>query len=148
MAEKGRWIEIVGWDRFQHYSDRDPIWIKNYTALIDNPAYRGLTAGQRALLHGLWLLYAKSHREVRLDTGSVQRQLDLRTTSAQLEALNHAGFIRFRASKPLASRYPRRREEKRRKRNKEELKNGPVERDPEALKRIRELAEKIGKPKP
>ena len=31
-----RWIEIVGWEKFQHYRDRRPIWIKNYLDLLNN----------------------------------------------------------------------------------------------------------------
>jgi len=137
-----RWIEIVNWDRFQHYADRDPIWIKNYTALLDNPDYRNLTLPQRATLHGLWLLYAKSHRAIRDDTASVTRALGVRVTSATLEALNDAGFIRFRASKPLAQR----REEKRKKQvtREKNTDNGPA-RDPDALRKIKQLADRIGK---
>jgi hypothetical protein len=59
-----RYIVIPNWDGpdgFQHYRDRDPIWIKNYRALMAKDEY--------------------------------------------LESLNHAGFIHFSASKPLAHRY-------------------------------------------
>ena len=101
------WIEVVGWDRFQHYKDRDPMWIKNYVSLLHDPAYAQLTWPQRGVLHALWLEYAASHRAIRGDSSSVTRALGGRVTSATLEALNHAGFIRFSASKPLATRYQR-----------------------------------------
>ena len=96
------WIEVVGWHRFQHYSDRDPPWIKNYLALLHDHNYLSLTAHQRAVLHGLWILYASARCQVPVNTASLTRQLALRVSSRQLEALNHAGFIRFVASKPLA----------------------------------------------
>lgn len=100
-----RWITIPNWDRFQHYPDRDPIWIKNYRALLHDDDYRQLTGEQRAILHGLWLDYAASSCRLKLDTTSLTYRLGLRVTTKQLEALNHAGFIEFTASKPLAKRY-------------------------------------------
>jgi hypothetical protein len=96
------WIVIPSWERFQHYKDRDPNWIKNYTALLNDPDYLTLTAHQRGVLHGLWLIYASSHCRVRANTASLSRQLGVRVSSRQLTSLNHAGFIQLSASKPLA----------------------------------------------
>ena len=135
-----RWIEIVNWDRFQHYTDRDPIWIKNYTALLDDPAYRKLTAPQRGLLHGLWLMYAMSRRSIPLDLEMINRWLGVSAKMHTLEALNHAGFIRFRASKPLAQK--RREERKNLVTREQDPQNGPP-RDPDAARKIRELADRI-----
>ncbi len=96
------YIVIPRWDEFQH---RDmarstvPPWIKTYTKLLHDDEYLALTGDQRAILHGLWLEYASSRRRLRLDTRSLSSRLRLRVTSAQLEALNHAGFIEFSASK-------------------------------------------------
>lgn len=106
------WIEIVGWDTFQHYKDRQPVWIKLYPKLLDNEDYLQLPVGARLLLIELWMLYAQTGAQVRLDTRSLHGRLRHRTTSEQIEALRDAGFIRVRASKPLAHRYPRGRERK------------------------------------
>ncbi len=97
-----RTIHVVGWERHQHPDaarSTTPPWIKTYTRLLDDPNYLDLTAPQRAVLHGLWLLYARARREIRENTARLTRQLGIRVTSAQLEALNHAGFITFSASK-------------------------------------------------
>lgn len=99
------WIVIEDWDRFQHYRDRVPIWIKNYVELMADDAYLGLTGHQRGVLHGLWLEYAKSRRELLHNTSTISSRLGLRVTKRTLQALNDAGFITFSASKPLASRY-------------------------------------------
>lgn len=104
MTDLG-WIEIPNWDRFQHYRDRDPPWIKFYTELLHDPDYLALSGDQRAILHGLWLEYASSRRRLRAETRSLSSRLLLRVTKRQLETLNHAGFITILASKPLASRY-------------------------------------------
>src|SRR4051794_35430914 len=62
MAE--RWIVISNWDRFQHYKDRNPSWIKGYVELLNDTEFRRLTFPQRGLLFGIWLLYASTRREV------------------------------------------------------------------------------------
>jgi len=102
-----RWIEVVGWEKFQHYKKRRPAWIKVYTDLLDDDAYLGLPFGTRCLLIELWMLYGLTAAQVPLDTRSISRRLQHRVTMHQLELLNRAGFIRFRASKPLAGRYTR-----------------------------------------
>jgi hypothetical protein len=110
-VSRQKWIEIVGWDTFQHYTKRRPIWIKNYVALLLKDEYRELTGHQRGVLHGLWMLYALSECQLRADTASISRQLGLRVSTAQLESLNDAGFLRIRARRPLASSRARAREE-------------------------------------
>jgi hypothetical protein len=99
-----RWITVVGWEDFQHYRNRRPLWIKNYTALLAKPAYRKLLAKERALLHGLWLLYAASEGQVPFSVRLVNDWLALRSNAANYESLRKAGFIRISASKPLAQR--------------------------------------------
>lgn len=99
------WIVIPNWDRFQHYKNRDPTWIKNYVSLLHDPAYAELTWAQRGILHAIWLEYAASHRAITGSTSGVSRALGGRVTAAQLKALNDAGFIRLSASRPLAPRY-------------------------------------------
>jgi hypothetical protein len=87
------------WDHFQHADatkrGRNPRWIKNYTALTSDDDYLDLTGHQRAILHGLWLEYARSGRHLHLNTRSLSARLRLRVMRRDLEALNHAGFIEF-----------------------------------------------------
>jgi len=98
------WIEIPNWDRFQHYRDRNPPWVKIYTQLQHDETWLSLTGHQRGVLVSLWLEYASSNRQLRANTASLTRRTGLRVSSAQLKALNDAGFIRLVASKPLATR--------------------------------------------
>lgn len=98
------YIEIPRWNEFQHYSSRDPIWIKAYTRLLSDDKYLSLSAPQRALLHGLWILYAKSNRKVLANTSKLSRKLELRVTKRTLESLRDAGFIEILASSLLAQR--------------------------------------------
>jgi len=100
-----RWVVIPGWDRFQHYKDRDPPWIKLYTDLIHNEEWLGLTCHQRGVLVSLWVEYAASGRQLRGNTATLTRRLGDRVTNRTLERLRQAGFVEFSASKPLAPRY-------------------------------------------
>jgi len=152
MAEE--WIEVVHWRRYQHYKDRAPTWIKNHTSLLHDPDYLDLTATQRAVLHGLWMIYAVSAGKVPENTAKLSRELNVRVTKRTLKALNDAGFIRTVASKPLAltrsknellrsSSEPARRSptesgDERAPENEEE-----PSRDPDAIRRMRELAQTI-----
>lgn len=96
------WIVIPDWHTFQHYRDRTPIWIKNYTELMSDDGYLGLTLHQRGVLHGLWMEYARARRQIPDSTSTVSRRLGERVTRATLNALKDAGFIDFSDSKPLA----------------------------------------------
>lgn len=103
-----RWIVIPKWAEFQHYKDRSPSWIKNYTRLLSDDAYLELTYAQRGLLHGIWLLRASMNEA---PTNTRTRHLlttnkgEARHFQDNLDALSQAGFIEIRASKPLADSY-------------------------------------------
>lgn len=101
------WISVRHWRRFQHYdpAKRVPPWIKNNTDLMANDSYLSLTEHRALMLHRLWLEYASSRCELSDDTLRLSRRLGMKVTRADLESLNHAGFIRFVASKTLAEGY-------------------------------------------
>ncbi len=104
------YISVRNWRRFQHYTDRNPPWIKNYTDLLKDDAYLDLSSHRRAILHGLWLVYASVKARPRLDARSLSRRLEMKVTRADIEALISAGFIEFTDSPEIeepkwASRY-------------------------------------------
>ena len=93
-------IDIPNWKDFQHADvikrGHAPAWIKTFTRLLSDDNYLDLTPPQRALLHGIWLEYARSGGKVTEDTAKLSRRLSLRVTKQMLAALNHAGFIEIR----------------------------------------------------
>jgi len=95
-----RWIIVPHWDRFQHYTDRNPPWIKAYTELLHNDDWLALTDAQRGVLLTVWLEFAASCGQLRVSRMSLKTRSQ--TLQRTLEALNHAGFIQVVASKPLA----------------------------------------------
>jgi len=96
------WILVSGWERFQHYRDRDPAWIKLYIGLRSNAEWCELNLHQRGVLVTIWLEYAASNG--RLSVELIRRRLGLSFRMRTLETLNDAGFIEFSDSKPLALR--------------------------------------------
>lgn len=94
------WIVIPRWEDFQHYKDRNPIWIKIYTRLMDDDRFLELSFSERGLLITLWMEYAKSRSELRLDAGKLSRRIGQRVLQSQLTALLDAGFIEVADSKP------------------------------------------------
>jgi hypothetical protein len=106
------WIVIPNWDKFQHYKDRDPPWIKLYTELNRRDDWRTLTYAERGLLCSLWTEYCVAGGVLRVsDLGARCGQ---RVDSRALDSLNHAGFIQLAASKPLALARPRETEKRQR----------------------------------
>ena len=97
-ADTYLWMEK--WEDFQSLQTKrgkpwTPPWVKTYTSLLHNDDYRNLSGHRRSILHGLWLEFASSRCRLRLDTSSLTQRLGVRVTTADLESLNHAGFLTF-----------------------------------------------------
>jgi hypothetical protein len=92
------WIVVPNWDKFQHYKDRDPVWIKLFTELRNKDEWRHLTLAQRGLLVSIWIEYAAANGQLRAaDLPSlILQKLPLNS----LDSLNHTGLIQLCASKP------------------------------------------------
>lgn len=98
------YIYVKNWDRFQHYKDRRPTWIKNYLDLLENDDYLDLGAADRALLECIWKwtgLVGNGRVPARVAT--LRRRFRLKF--CQLDRLIEAGFIEVRDSKALANGY-------------------------------------------
>lgn len=101
------WIYILkGWDRlYVHQSGprSRPPWpfVKNETALLDDPDYLRLSCQERAWLHGIWMLAGK-HGQGRVSAGSRYLRGQLGVRKGALEPLIQAGWIEVRASKAQA----------------------------------------------
>lgn len=106
MPDRGRWIVIPGWDVFQHRdagrSGRGLTWIRDYADQLAKDEFRDLTFHQRGLLRDLRLSYATTRGQLRDSTAALTRRLGHRVMTRDLDALAHAGFIAFSASKPPA----------------------------------------------
>src|SRR5262245_5815403 len=103
--DDGPWIIVRNWRRFQHYHDRDPVWIKLYTSLGSDPEWRALSAASRGILATIWIEYARTRGRAHRD--HIASSFGAGSKHAYLNPLVDAGFIALSASKPLALRYTR-----------------------------------------
>jgi hypothetical protein len=102
--DEQQWIWIHNWEKFQHYKQRQPTWIKVYVELLGDDRYLSLTSSRRGLLHGLHLAFTWTRLELPLDLKKINTWLRLEAKMTDIEALNHAGFIEILASSVLAER--------------------------------------------
>ena len=51
---------IKNWNKFQHFSNRKPIWIKLYRELLENPDWFDLDGDTAKILIGLWLIASEN----------------------------------------------------------------------------------------
>ena len=101
-----RWIIVHHWDRFQHYRDRAPLWIKLYLELEDKPEWTNLDLADQGLLIRIWMLYARTsgRLQVALIHRSRPPHSTIRALSYRLDRLEKQGFIRVCDAPVLAQR--------------------------------------------
>ena len=51
---------IKNWNKFQHFANRKPIWIKLYRELLENPDWFDLDGDTAKILIGLWLIASEN----------------------------------------------------------------------------------------
>jgi uncharacterized phage protein (TIGR02220 family) len=57
-------MKIKDWDQFQHFKDRNPIWIKLYRTLLDDIEWHKLSGDEAKALVMLWLLASEKNGEL------------------------------------------------------------------------------------
>ena len=55
-------FKIKNWEKFQHFKDRTPPWIKLYRNLLDDPDWHELDPAASKILVMLWLVASESHQ--------------------------------------------------------------------------------------
>lgn len=90
-----QFIQIEKWNDFQHYKDRDPVWIKLYRNILDKYEFDCLQDDSKLLLFMLWLLAARYGNKIPYDFEFIKKKAslkdDIKPTSMQ--ALINNGFI-------------------------------------------------------
>lgn len=49
-------LRIKNWQKFQHFKDRTPPWVKLYREILDDPDWHSLDSDAAKVLIGLWLI--------------------------------------------------------------------------------------------
>jgi hypothetical protein len=85
-------IRVKNFEKFQHYKDRNPRWIKLYNELLDDYAFGRLQDASKWLAVGIWLLASRYDNAVPNDAAWIARKINA-TGPIDLDALVSAGFI-------------------------------------------------------
>jgi hypothetical protein len=85
-------IRIAKWDRYQHYRDRNPPWIKLHVELLSSRTWVALDDASRALVIACMLIAAKNDGEVPADPAYLQRVAYL-NGPPNLKPLIDVGFL-------------------------------------------------------
>jgi hypothetical protein len=81
---------IKDWHSFQHFKDRQPIWIKLYRKLLDDPEWFRLSGDAAKGLVGLWLLASETDGYLPdISVISFRLRISEKAVSALLATLSH-----------------------------------------------------------
>jgi ribosomal protein L12E/L44/L45/RPP1/RPP2 len=85
-------FSVKNFERFQHYKDRSPPWIKLYNELLDDYSFGQLPDASKLHLVAIWLLASRSNNRIPHDPGWIAKRISA-TEKVDLELLRTSGFI-------------------------------------------------------
>jgi hypothetical protein len=72
-----RFLKVVNFEKYQHYGNRKPIWIKLYNSILDEPDLMDLPDSTKWLAVGLLLLASRRENKVKIAPNWIKQQLHL-----------------------------------------------------------------------
>jgi hypothetical protein len=85
-------FSVKNFEKFQHYKDRSPPWIKLYNELLENYEFGQLPDTLKGQLIGIWLLASRLDNKLPYDPTWIRSKINA-TSPVDLDALQEAGFI-------------------------------------------------------
>jgi hypothetical protein len=85
-------FSVRNFERFQHYKDRSPPWIKLYNELLDDYEFGRLPDASKFHLVAIWLLASRSENKIPFDPVWVAKRIDA-NQPVDLSLLAARGFI-------------------------------------------------------
>lgn len=73
MSSKSTFIRVKGWDKYQHYKDRNPPWIKLHQELLTSLTWALADNASRVLAIALMMLAAKTNNKIPANEEYVKR---------------------------------------------------------------------------
>jgi hypothetical protein len=96
-------FSVRNFERFQHYKDRSPPWIKLYNELLDDYRFGLLPDASKLHLVAIWLLASRFNNRIPHDPGWIAKRISA-TERVDLTLLQSAGFIEVRAARSVKAR--------------------------------------------
>lgn len=98
------YLSVKNFERFQHYKDRAPPWIKFHASTLDDYEFAQLPDASKGHLLSIWLLASKLDNRIPNDAKWIARRINA-TERVDIELLVRAGFLSEQdASGTLATR--------------------------------------------
>jgi hypothetical protein len=85
-------FRVKNFEKFQHYKDRSPPWIKLYNELLENYEFGRLPDAQKGQLISIWLLASRTDNRLPYDPVWIASKINA-TSPVDLDAMFAAGFI-------------------------------------------------------
>ena len=85
-------FHVKNFEKFQHYKDRAPPWIKLYNELLDDYEFGLLPDATKMHLVAIWLLASRSENKIPFDPAWVSRRINA-TEKVNLNLLVERGFV-------------------------------------------------------
>lgn len=87
-----RYLAVKNFHDYQHYRDRNPVWIKLYNRVMDDDAFLALPDAARGHLMLIWLLASRRNNKIPADAKLIAKAIQA-TGRVNLTALIEAGFL-------------------------------------------------------
>ena len=87
-----QFLRVKNFDKFQHYKDRNPPWIKLYNDLLDDYDFSCLQDASKLHLLMIWLVASRTNNKIPIDTKWIERKINA-TESVNLDELLASGFL-------------------------------------------------------
>ena len=87
-----QFVAVKNFERFQHYKDRNPPWIKLHSAVLDDYEFGRLQDASKMHLMGIWVLASKCDNKIPADPLWIAKRIGA-NSPVDLEVLITAGFL-------------------------------------------------------
>lgn len=96
MKRQRRWFSVTNFEKYQHYKDRSPKWIKLYLTLLDDNDFAALADDQKWHLVGIWLMAARIGNRLPYDPEFIGARIGA-SKYVNLDDLAKAGWLAVEA---------------------------------------------------
>ena len=92
MKSATSYFRVVNLEKFQHYKDRAPPWIKLYASTLEDYDFGRLQDASKMHLCAIWLLASRTGNKIPWDPDWIAKRINA-TSKVDLTSLQAAGFI-------------------------------------------------------
>ena len=100
---KPQYLRVRNWEKFQHYKNRNPPWIRLHRTLLRDHKFHQLTEVQQWQLVRIWLLASECENHLAWDEKWIRRAIQS-SRKVDLDALLELGFLEPSVEKSLPPR--------------------------------------------